>query len=212
MDSIELLSPGMITIYVLMLMLLLGLIVFIYKCLQFAQIGLFGTATLQRAEKALHAWRDGQPEQALTLVSKQDKRPLSAMLATAMQGQNASHVSEHEARESAARVAADHLEHLRGGMRILEVVATTAPLLGLLGTVLGMIEAFQALEAAGNKVDPSILSGGIWAALLTTAVGLIVAVPAVFGVNFLERKLERLHHHLQSAATQVFTVNADRLV
>lgn len=207
----ELFSPGMIIIYVLAAMLLIGLAVFIFKCLQFIQNGLFGSRTRRQAEQAIQAWRDDHPQQALTQVSKQAKQPLIAMLATAMQGQTAQEVNEHEARESAARVAADHLEHLRGGIRTLEVIATTSPLLGLLGTVLGMIEAFQALEAAGNKVDPAILSGGIWAALLTTAVGLIVAVPAVFGMNFLERKLERLHHHLQSATTQVFTVNADRL-
>lgn len=211
MSSIELLSPGMIIVYLLGCISITGSAVFIYKCIQFKYCGLLGTRTRRQAEQAIQAWRDGRPEQAFSHVSKQAKQPLLAMLATAMQGQTASQVSEQEARESAARVAADHLEHLRSGIRIIEVIATSAPLLGLLGTVLGMIEAFQALEAAGNKIDPAILSGGIWAALLTTAVGLIVAIPAVFGVNFLERKLERLHHHLQSAATQVFTVNADRL-
>jgi len=107
-------------------------------------------------------------------------------------------------------VAADHLDRLKNGMRTLEFIATVSPLMGLLGTVLGMIEAFQALQNAGSQVDPSILSGGIWVALLTTAVGLIVAIPAVFMLNVLERRMERLHHKMQSATTQVFTVNADR--
>lgn len=212
MSEQDWLSPGMLVIYVLSMMSITALAVFVAKVMQFNQAGLFGANVLKNAEDALAAWRLEQHAVALSLVSKASPKPLLAMLSTAMQGQLAEHVSEHEARESSARIAADHLEGLRGGIRILEVVATTAPLLGLLGTVLGMIEAFQALEAAGNKVDPSILSGGIWAALLTTAAGLIVAVPVVFGVNFLERKLERLHHHLQSATTQVFTVNADRLV
>jgi biopolymer transport protein ExbB len=57
-------------------------------------------------------------------------------------------------------------------------VAQVAPLLGLFGTVLGMIEAFQGLQQAGAAVDPSALAGGIWVALLTTAVGLVVAMPA----------------------------------
>ena len=55
----------------------------------------------------------------------------------------------------------------------LKVIAMVAPLLGLLGTVFGMIDAFQQMEMAGNNINPSTLSGGIWEALLTTAVGLI---------------------------------------
>ena len=64
---------------------------------------------------------------------------------------------------------------LEGGFRLLDSVAQLAPLLGLFGTVLGMIEAFQSLQDAGSQVDPSLLAGGIWVALLTTAVGLALA-------------------------------------
>lgn len=63
------------------------------------------------------------------------------------------------------------------GLRFLDAVAQVAPLLGLFGTVLGMIEAFQALQGAGASVDPSLLAGGIWVALMTTAVGLAIAMP-----------------------------------
>jgi biopolymer transport protein ExbB len=57
-------------------------------------------------------------------------------------------------------------------------VATVAPLLGLLGTVSGMIKAFMVIEKLGGKVDATVLAGGIWEALLTTAFGLIVGIPA----------------------------------
>ena len=63
---------------------------------------------------------------------------------------------------------------MRSHLRVMEVIANLAPLIALLGTVLGMIEAFQAMELAGKQVDPSVLSGSIWEALLTTAVGLII--------------------------------------
>ena len=75
-------------------------------------------------------------------------------------------------------------------MRLLEVIAGAAPLLGLLGTVLGMIEAFKQLEMAGSQIDPSVLSGGIWQALLTTAAGLIVALPALIAWHHFDRGLE----------------------
>lgn len=64
------------------------------------------------------------------------------------------------------------------GLRVLDLTAQLAPLLGLFGTVLGMIEAFQNLQQAGSTADPSLLAGGIWVALMTTAVGLCVAMPA----------------------------------
>jgi biopolymer transport protein ExbB len=79
------------------------------------------------------------------------------------------------------------LEH---GFRFLDTVAQIAPLLGLFGTVLGMIDAFRALQDAGSQVDPSILAGGIWVALLTTAVGLAVAMPTSALLSWLETRME----------------------
>ena len=78
---------------------------------------------------------------------------------------------------------------LERGFRFLDTVAQVAPLLGLFGTVLGMIEAFQALQAAGSRVDPSLLAGGIWVALLTTAAGLAVAMPASVVLSWFESRL-----------------------
>jgi len=79
---------------------------------------------------------------------------------------------------------------LESGFRFLDSVAQLAPLLGLFGTVLGMIEAFQSLQAAGNQVDPSLLAGGIWVALLTTAVGLAVAMPTSIILSWFEARMD----------------------
>jgi biopolymer transport protein ExbB len=78
---------------------------------------------------------------------------------------------------------------LKRGFRFLDTVAQVAPLLGLFGTVLGMIEAFQALQSAGAQVDPSLLAGGIWVALLTTAAGLAVAMPASVVLSWFEARM-----------------------
>ena len=94
-------------------------------------------------------------------------------------------------REEIERLGLGILSRLRGWLKPLEVIASLAPLLGLFGTVLGMIEAFRQMEAAGNQVNPTVLSGGIWEALLTTAVGLAVAIPAVVALNWLERRVEQ---------------------
>jgi len=87
----------------------------------------------------------------------------------------------------------------------LQVIATIAPLLGLLGTVFGMIEAFQQMEMAGKNVDPSVLSGGIWEALLTTAVGLSVAIPIVVFESYFRNIIENFKNNIESAVTKVLT-------
>lgn len=89
------------------------------------------------------------------------------------------------------------------GLRFLDAVAQVAPLLGLFGTVLGMIEAFQALQSAGASVDPSLLAGGIWVALLTTAVGLGIAMPVSLILTAFET---RIAAHRRLAETMVETL------
>jgi biopolymer transport protein ExbB len=70
---------------------------------------------------------------------------------------------------------------------ILSSIAAIAPLFGLFGTVLGMIEVFQRLAALGGRADVALLSGGIWVALLTTAFGLLVAIPALLAHHYFSR-------------------------
>ncbi len=84
------------------------------------------------------------------------------------------------------------------------------PLLGLLGTVIGMIEAFQAMEAAGSQVNPSILSGGIWKALLTTAIGVAVAIPVSIIHSWFERKVEVQATFVQDDLEKLFTLEKQK--
>ena len=90
------------------------------------------------------------------------------------------------------------------------MIASLAPLLGLLGTVLGMIEAFQAMEAAGTRVNPAVLSGGIWQALLTTAVGLSIAIPVSMTNSWLERKVEVEAAAMLDGLDRIFTLEAEQ--
>ena len=87
-----------------------------------------------------------------------------------------------------------NLEYL---LKPLEVISNIAPLLGLLGTVIGMINAFSKLEEAGSRVDPAILAGGIWEALLTTAFGLIVAIPALAAFYWLDGRVDKVREDIR---------------
>ena len=99
----------------------------------------------------------------------------------------------------------ERINYYSSNLNSLQVIATIAPLLGLLGTVFGMIEAFQQMEMAGKNVDPSILSGGIWEALLTTAVGLSVAIPIVVLESYFRNLIERFKNNIENAVTKILT-------
>ena len=86
----------------------------------------------------------------------------------------------------------EEIRDLRKNLRGLEVIATISPLMGLLGTVIGMVKAFNKVAQYKGQVDPSLLAGGIWEALLTTAAGLALAIPVVIMLNYFERKVESI--------------------
>jgi biopolymer transport protein ExbB len=98
---------------------------------------------------------------------------------------------------------------LERGLRLLDSVAQLAPLMGLFGTVLGMIEAFQALQNAGSSVDPSLLAGGIWVALLTTAVGLAVAMPTSIVLSWFEARMTGERVFAEQALTTILAPAED---
>lgn len=122
----------------------------------------------------------------------------------AMQAVTNTRLTAEQAREETERVARRSLAEARRGLRVLEVISTIAPLLGLLGTVLGMIAAFQALQTSGAQADASVLAGGIWEALLTTAAGMAVAIPAALALAWFEAVVDRVASDLEDLLARVF--------
>jgi biopolymer transport protein ExbB len=87
---------------------------------------------------------------------------------------------------------------LEKGLPTLSSIAGGAPMIGFLGTVLGMVQAFFNMSQAGNNIDITMLSGGIYTAMITTVAGLIVGILAYFGYNYLTSKVSDLVFTLQS--------------
>lgn len=100
----------------------------------------------------------------------------------------------------ASRYGSAELLKLERGFRTLSILGHTAPLLGLLGTIIGMIKAFMVIEIAGGRVDSQALAGGIWEAMLTTGVGLAVAIPTLLLLHILESKADRRAHDMRRSA------------
>lgn len=99
----------------------------------------------------------------------------------------------------------EEMATLEKNIRILGIIAYTSPMLGLLGTVTGMIQAFNnmALKGAG---DPNVVAGGISQALLTTAYGLIIAIPAVFAYNIFNGKIEKINDEVEKIITGIVNI------
>lgn len=166
---------------VVLLLGVLSILVFtvvLYKLWQFAVAGVGRHKALQ---DAIAAWDFGDRTAASDHLGK-SRSYLVPVVSMALDGHCDAARLEAEAEARFAR--------LESGFRFLDSVAQLAPLLGLFGTVLGMISAFQALQDAGAQVDPSILAGGIWVALLTTAVGLAVAMPTSVVLSWFEARMD----------------------
>ena len=166
---------------------------------------LAGAWSRRASLEAVKDWEAGSRDAALARVSAR-KGMRSRFVTGTMQAIRARPAAA--AREEATRLARDTLERAGTGLRALELIATIAPLLGLLGTVLGMIEAFRQLQEAGSGADPSQLAGGIWEALLTTAAGMAVAIPASAALTWFEAVIARVRHDMESMAARLFVAES----
>ena len=178
----QILALGGPVVVLLIVMSILALAVSIYKLWQFAACGVGRHRVLSQA---LAAWDMGDRNLARERLAASHSY-LAPIIGAAMNSPDPTGLDERLDAEAGLALAG-----LERGFRLLDTVAQLAPLLGLFGTVLGMIEAFQSLQTAGASVDPSLLAGGIWVALVTTAVGLAVAMPTSMALSWFESRTAR---------------------
>ena len=114
-------------------------------------------------------------------------------------------------KESIEEVANQVVHELERYLNTLGTVAAITPLLGLLGTVIGMIKVFTAIQLEGTG-NAAVLAGGISEALITTAAGLTVAIPSLFFHRYFQRKVDELVIYMEQEALKLVEVlNADRI-
>lgn len=191
-----LLALGGPVVAVLSLISVVTLAVVLYKLWQFRAAGVGRHRALA---DAVALWDRGDAAAARAALGR-SRSYLRPVIEVGMEAGQAADLAERVQAEAELRFM-----QLERGLRLLDTVAQLAPLLGLFGTVLGMIEAFQALQDAGDSVDPSVLAGGIWVALLTTAVGLAVAMPTAAVLSWLEGRMDRERVFAEAAIRRVLT-------
>lgn len=136
--------------------------------------------------------------------------PIAAILKAGILKHDRTRVEIREAIEDASVHEVPRLER---NLPVLATVAHIAPLLGLLGTVTGLVQAFQVIESkatALNPVNPGDLAGGIWEALLTTVFGLCVAIPTYVAYNYLVSRVDGFVLDMERSATDLLNILAEK--
>jgi biopolymer transport protein ExbB len=189
---------------VLIVVSILTAALILYKFWQYRAAGVGRHTALGQAVKA---WDAGDVALAQRKLA-QSTSYLAPVIGLAINGASCTTLSDGAScttlSERADAKAEELYSRLERGLSAMDSVAQLAPLMGLFGTVLGMIEAFQKLQSAGSSVDPSLLAGGIWVALLTTAAGLAVAMPTSIALSWFEARMQRERVFTNLALRTVF--------
>lgn len=194
------LQQGGEVMYVIAVFSLYTVAVILYKSVQFARTRNISESFLQQLRPGVDVT---SVLTALQESSSLNTTPSAQVVLGGLKMMQHPNTTLDAVKEEMNRIAAIEMRKLANHMRGLELTANIAPLLGLLGTVIGMVQAFATVENAGARVDPSLLAGGIWTALLTTVFGLCVAIPAMTAHNMFDVKLDKIRHMMQDVAVRV---------
>ena len=175
----------------------LTLTIVIFKIMQFRRMGV-GHHKL--GETILDDWLNGRPDEAQR-KAQAGRTVLARVLGAVMSGLRARPGDPAYGEELARQVALAELVQMGARMRLLEAVVQMAPMLGLLGTVIGMIDGFGNLALSQQGSDPRLLAGGIWTALTTTAAGLAIALVAYFISAWLDGRIEDERQSIELAVS-----------
>jgi biopolymer transport protein ExbB len=187
----DIFDKGGIVVWVLLGYSILALAIVLERLMQFYFMGRFPADFEQHLPAKL---AKGKLVESLVGLKGPEATILDGILAAAAEGIK-------DLTRVAQRIGSTELQKMERGFRTLGILGNTAPLLGLLGTILGMIKAFMVIEQAGGKVDAQALAGGIWEAMLTTGVGLVVAIPILLALHMLEGMADRRAQNMRNCAS-----------
>jgi biopolymer transport protein ExbB len=196
---LDLLSKGGWIMYIILGCSIASLSLIINKARQLLSRDIRESNFIDLAVSALH--RDG-PKAALAVLES-SSHPVARVMETTIDLSERQALPMQDIECEIARQGSIELRKLDKGLRGLCGLAQIAPLLGLLGTVLGMITAFITIQDAGSSINPALLAGGIWTALLTTAFGLMVAVPTMGAYYYFEGLVDEVASQMRDGTEQI---------
>ncbi|MFW0777142.1 MAG: MotA/TolQ/ExbB proton channel family protein [Rickettsiales bacterium] len=202
MSEIHLFDKGGAVMYGLALLSIYAVAVVIFKVIQFHKSNVFDRSFI---EPALREIKQGDRNTAFNTLGA-IKGPIARIMRVTFECVANREMSQKSKEAEITRVGAGDIRYLESHLRGLEMTATIAPLMGLMGTVIGMISSFSKLSISGTRVDPTLLAGGIWEALLTTAGGLVVAIPALAAHYLLDGIIEKVRATMKDVSVQILAL------
>jgi len=199
MNVLELFTKGGMVMWPILLCSLVTVAVIIEKYIMLAQSKVDPKQLMTKIRSALSR---NDVVSAVDACHKV-KAPVSNILKHGALNYKYGHQAVKEAIEIAGK---EEIFHMEKRLSVLANMAGVAPMLGFLGTVTGMISVFHTIEQLGGNVNASVLAGGIWEAMLTTAFGLIVGIPALYFYNFFVGKVNRFVFEIENSAEEFLTM------
>lgn len=197
-----LLANGGLMTWVLLVVSAVALAVFLERFLHYHRAQINSTEFLSGVRNVMR--RDNVVE-AIS-ICEATPGPVARLVKTAILNRERGRDGVREALEEAGLVEVPRLEEK---LNLLATIAQIAPLLGLLGTVLGFMRIFFELQKASVYANVPLLAGGIWEALISTAAGLAVAIPCYAGYNFLVSRVNGIVLDMEKAATEILNIVSD---
>ena len=193
---------GGFVMYVIVILSIYVLGINIFKAYQFVTGGVFNTGFIDRVMSLI---KRGEMTDASSMLARENG-PIARIMRVSVLGVMNREITMKSREAEISRVGSGELRYLESHMRGLEMSSSVGPLLGLLGTVIGMVAAFAKLSEAGSRVDPSQLAGGIWEALICTVGGLVVAVPAMASYYLIDSIIERVRATMRDVTIQILAL------
>lgn len=203
-ELLTLFADGGLMMYPLVVCSLIGLGVILAKFWALWVAGRQTTSVIEQVEEAASA---GRLDEAAAIAAS-TPGPAAAILVAGLRRMRSLRVNEGELEQVVSTTGTIELSFLERGLVILATIANVAPLMGFLGTVAGMILAFDSIATAGD-VDPTTVAGGIKVALLTTAAGLTIAIPINIGYNFFVSRIDKLIVDMEESTQKVLNIAWD---
>lgn len=184
-------KAGGLTMWFLLFLSILGLAFVLERVFRLRRAVIVPAGLAEQADKL---WKEGKFDEVLKLCEEKKKATLAKIIAFAAKHPQTAMVNVSDV---AGDIASRDIGHHQMLTYPLAAIGALAPLLGLFGTVLGMIESFETVAIAGSMGDPSLLATGISKALVTTAFGLFVAIPNLFFYNVFRFRTNYLSNLLE---------------
>ena len=202
LNNLDLIAKGGPVMFILLGFSIFAFAIIFVKLIQFLSAALNKTIEIEEILKKLNG---SNAKKFLTDIQK-IKNPIARVLEVVIITKSDRRFDKESREAEISRIISIEIRILENYLGGLEVIANISPLLGLFGTVLGMIKAFLNLEKAGSQIDPALLAGGIWEALLTTAFGLAIAIPALAAYHLFENKISNTRDKINDAVTRTNTL------